>query len=109
MCSLVSASLTRKNLMVDAAATAALAHARGLSESEAVRQAVAEALADKAFNAASRTLFSNRALRKTFSDLDHLRRVYGDEFVEQLTGAATSPAPETTTSKPPLKRRRPAA
>jgi hypothetical protein len=38
-------SLTRKNLMVDAEALRALARARGTSESEAVREAIAQALA----------------------------------------------------------------
>jgi hypothetical protein len=37
--------LTRKNLMVDEDALRALAHARGTSESEAARDAIAHALA----------------------------------------------------------------
>jgi Arc/MetJ family transcription regulator len=102
-----SGRIKRKNLMVDADAVAALARARGTTESEAVRQAIAEALADEVFNAASRNFFANRALRKTFSDPDHLRQVYGEDLVRQLIDAETPAV--TAASRTRTRRSRTAA
>ena len=48
--------LTRKNLVVDPAKVSGLAHQRGVSESEAVRQAVDYALAAEEVMAAIREL-----------------------------------------------------
>lgn len=99
----MAGALSRKNLMVDNDAIVALARLRGTNESEAVRQAVAEALDDDAFNAASRRFFSNRALRKTFSDEAHLAAVYGHEMAR-----LTRPdVPATPVRNRPRRRRAP--
>ena len=100
--------LKRKNLMVDNDAVVALARLRGTNESEAVRQAVAEALADEEFNAASRTFFSSRALRRTFSDRARVTAVYGEEFTRQVFGdqdAQVSAPPTSATAARPQRPR----
>jgi hypothetical protein len=65
--------LVRKNLMVDAEEVAALALARGTSESDAVRHAVAEALAAEEIVGALAELHQARA----FADTPRARRLYG--------------------------------
>jgi len=66
-------TFVRKNLIVDAEAVAALALARGTSESEAVRDAVAEALA------AEQTVQALEVLHQVgaFADTPRTRKLYG--------------------------------
>jgi hypothetical protein len=94
--------------MVDNDAIIELARLRGTNESEAVRQAVAEALADEQFNAASRTFFSSGALRRTFSDRAHVSAVYGEEFARQVLDddAAVAAPSARAAAAPPRARRR---
>jgi hypothetical protein len=66
-------TLARKNLIVDADAVAALARARGTSESEAVRYAVAQALAAEDTIAALEELHQLGA----FADTPRTRHMYG--------------------------------
>jgi len=66
--------LVRKNLMVDAEEVAALARARGTSESEAVRYAVSQALASEEMLQALTALSDMGA----FSDDEHVERVYDE-------------------------------
>ena len=65
--------LVRKNLMIDADALRALARARGTSESEAVRDAVAQALA---WNGMADALEELRRLG-AFGGAERTERVYG--------------------------------
>lgn len=66
--------LVRKNLMVDAEEVAALAAARGTSESDAVRFAVSEALA------AEETVDALAELHRmsAFADSPHTSMLYGE-------------------------------
>ncbi|MBV9599799.1 MAG: hypothetical protein JOZ87_23485 [Chloroflexi bacterium] len=97
--------LVRKNLMVDAEEIVALARARGTSESEAVRYAVAQALASEEVLQALTALSEMGA----FADSPRMRELYGppvtiDPETGRLHVDETPPTPRKprarTTTKP---------
>src|SRR5262245_27615950 len=84
--------LVRKNLIVDADAVAVLAAARGTSESDAVRHAVAEALAAAEAVAALAELHQLRA----FADSPRARMLYGAVPTIHVQSSRVRPAQETS-------------